>query len=162
MVNNNSPIRTTAECLLQTTALQNQCLTSQTSCFHSAERHPSGRTVPFPSLPLFPEVSHAAVRQKCEQDGTLIQLWKLCMPRGSLRSHWGKAILQRADQSDSQAFVPLTHLQEKLTPLHPCSGTQTVPGILSPVSRHDAQHQGFSVSSSYGQDATLFNSSYWS
>lgn len=53
-------------------------------------------------------------------------------------------------------------LQEKLTPLHPCSGTQTVPGILSPVSRHDAQHQGFSVSSSYGQDATLFNSSYWS
>lgn len=65
-------------------------------------------------------------------------------------------------RSERFTGIPLTQLQEKLTPLHPCSGTQTVPGILSPVSRHDAQHQGFSVSSSYGQDATLFNSSYWS
>lgn len=140
MVNNNSPIRAIPECLLQTTALQNQCLTSQTSYFHSAERHPSRRTVPFPRLPGFPEVSHAGARQECEQDGTLIELWKLCMPR--LPEEPLRKDYPPEGRSERFTDIPLTQLQEKLLPLHPSSGTQTVPRILSPVSGQDTQHQG--------------------
>lgn len=42
-------------------------------------------------------------------------------------------------------------------PSSPPPFRDSVPRILSPASGQDAQHQGFSVSSSYWQDATLCN-----
>lgn len=63
--------------------------------------------------------------------------------RGQIRAIYRHS----SDSTSGEAASSPPHLRD----------SQTVPRLLSPVSGQNAQHQGFSVSSSYWQDATLFN-----
>lgn len=136
-----------------------QCLTSLTACFRSKGRCPSGTTVSLPRLSVSPEVSQAAGRQECAQNGISTWLWKPCLPRLPEESKEGRL----SSRGQIRAIqILLTDLLKKLPPLCPLHRDPEGATKPQPCVQARCTMPGTQCYSSYWHDATLFNSSYWS
>lgn len=114
-----------------------QCLTSLTSCFHSKGRCPSFPDCQCPQRSP-KQQGDMTVRRTAFQPGC----GNPACP-GSLKSQ-RRGGYPPEGRSERFKFSWLTFWRSSLLSA-PCTETQRVPRSLSPVSRQDAQCQGFSV-----------------